>query len=97
MREELSELEHKQWMKWSKTLAKELEMFRKDLYDARFGDIPLEDERNIIGAIIKCIDYRLERWKQNWKPYNKLDEKTKDFDRIWADKVLTIFYRDFNP
>ena len=30
----------------------------------------------------------LDKWKKNWKPYSELDEKTKESDRIWADKVM---------
>jgi len=33
---------------------------------------------------------RLDRWKKDWVDYKKLDEKTKDFDREWADKVFDI-------
>jgi hypothetical protein len=62
IREELSELEHDQWMKWSKDIANE-EDISKD---------------------------RLDRWKKDWVDYKKLDEKTKDFDREWADKVINI-------
>lgn len=29
-----------------------------------------------------------QKWLPNWKPYDELDERTKDFDREWADKVL---------
>jgi bifunctional non-homologous end joining protein LigD len=60
--EELSELEHEQWMKWSKDVAKK-------------EDISPE---------------RLERWKEYWKPYDKLPEDVKDDDREWAEKVLKL-------
>ena len=63
IREELAELEHEQWISWSK-------------YVAEHNDIPKE---------------LLEKWEKNWKPYPELDEKTKDSDRIWADKVLKVF------
>ncbi len=60
--EDLADLEHEQWMSWSK-------------YVAKNNKIPKE---------------LLEKWKKNWKPYSKLDEKTKDSDREWAKKVINI-------
>lgn len=33
---------------------------------------------------------RIERWQRYWVPYADLDEPTKDFDREWADRVLSI-------
>jgi hypothetical protein len=30
------------------------------------------------------------RWAKNWKPYDELDEETKEHDRKWARKVLDI-------
>ena len=62
LREELSALEHDQWIYWTKGIAKE-------------EDISKE---------------RLERWEKEYIDYEKLSEKTKDFDREWADKVLKI-------
>ena len=35
-----------------------------------------------------------ERWKKNWKPYFDLDEKVKDADRVWADKVLKLLEKE---
>ena len=60
--EELSDLEHEQWMKWSKELAKKE----------------------------KLSEERVERWEKDWKPYDKLRDDIKEFDRIWARKVLKI-------
>ena len=34
--------------------------------------------------------FRRKRWEKYMVPYVKLDEKTKDYDRKWADKVLNI-------
>jgi hypothetical protein len=42
-----------------------------------------EWEEELPAALIK-------KWKANWKPYNDLSEKTKDSDRIWADKIISI-------
>lgn len=73
--ERLSELEHIQWEDWSKELAKHLEEWKTDL--------PEQPEE-----VIEKINNRLSRWETNWKPYSKLDEKTKDYDRKWAKIVL---------
>jgi len=63
LREELSDLEHKQWMEWAKSILKS------------------ED----------ISEDRAKRWKEEcFKPYDKLSEEMKDFDREWADKVLKI-------
>jgi len=35
-------------------------------------------------------DERRARWEKYWVPYAQLDESTKDQDREWAEKVLTI-------
>ena len=63
LREKLADLEHEQWMSWSKHVR----------------------ANNVVP-----IDL-LKKWENNWKPYSELDEKTKDSDRIWADKVLEVF------
>jgi hypothetical protein len=34
------------------------------------------------------MERKLMSWEKNWKPYSKLDEDTKDFDREWADKII---------
>jgi hypothetical protein len=34
---------------------------------------------------------RIERWGRYWVPYDELDEATKEHDRKWADRVLSIF------
>ncbi len=67
LREKLSNLEHEQWMSWSK-------------YVAKNNEIPKE---------------LLEKWKKNWKHYSKLNEKTKDSDRIWADKIIKELLKKF--
>ena len=33
---------------------------------------------------------RLIRWTGCWKDYKLLSEQQKDFDRIWADKILAL-------
>jgi len=37
----------------------------------------------------------IKRWKEQIEtPYNKLTNKEKDSDRVWADKVITIIEGD---
>lgn len=61
--EELSGLEHNQWMKWAKDIEK----------------------------TEKITPERVKRWHEDcYKPYDKLTEKLKEFDREWARKVLKI-------
>ena len=35
-------------------------------------------------------DDDLERWREQWVPYEQLDEAAKELDRTWADKILAI-------
>ena len=37
----------------------------------------------------------IDRWRSNWKPYSELNEKTKDSDRIWADKIISRILQEF--
>ena len=60
LREIFANLEHEQWMKWSKHIRAN-------------NSIPRD---------------LLIKWEKNWKPYSELDEKTKDYDRVWADKII---------
>jgi len=36
---------------------------------------------------------RIERWRRFMVPYSELDEATKDYDRVWADRVLLAMQR----
>jgi hypothetical protein len=33
---------------------------------------------------------RLQRWKKEWIDYKSLSEETKEFDRKWARKVISL-------
>lgn len=72
--EELSALEHEQWMTWSKTVFKRM-------YDM------LMDEGKTGHEIVASMEIR---WEPNWIPYGDLDEETKEYDREWAEKALAI-------
>jgi hypothetical protein len=76
IREHLSALEHEQWTAWSKAIAKELHDIKVLCYMGKTTEA------------IQKINGRLNRWEKNWKPYNKLSDDMKEFDREWADKVL---------
>lgn len=58
--ETLAEIEHKQWIEWSKTVAKQ-ETISKE---------------------------RLDRWESCWIPYKDLSEEMKEFDRVYARKII---------
>jgi len=78
--ERLAELEHEQWIEWSKNIAPEL----SDLRNA--ASVPL-----VKDSLVLRTTERLQRWSSFWIPYDKLNEKTKEQDRKWARKVLQIF------
>lgn len=76
--EELSNLEHQQWMEWSKEIAKELEELKVLCYAGK------------TTKAIQKINKRLNRWEKYWVEYGKLDDETKEFDRVWARKVMKV-------
>ena len=68
--EKLSELEHEQWMKWSKVVAQDIELAITYLEDGAFMT-----SRDILVK-------RLEKWKPNWKPYQKLPNTIQKYHKI---------------
>lgn len=76
LREWLSEQEHIQWEFWSKEISKELQEIKVLCYAGKTKEA------------IQKINYRLNRWEKFWKPYNKLTQEIKEYDRVWADKIL---------
>lgn len=88
--EALADLEHRQWETWSRDVARTL---REAIHSARLADALLHDGSETQLQIRRCIaalEGRLERWKKNWQPYAKLSEEVKEYDRVWARKVLAI-------
>lgn len=75
----LAELEHQQWEYWTKAKWSELRSIKRNLEEA----IDIE-------SAIKELQSIYDRWRKNWKPYSELDEKTKDKDREWAEKVIPL-------
>ena len=78
--EKLAELEHEQWVEWSKSIASEL----VELRDAASVSLVKDN------LVLKTTE-RLQRWNSFWVSYDELNEKTKEQDRVWARKVLHIF------
>jgi hypothetical protein len=77
--EAIAELEHEQWLVWTRSVDKEL---KRIAY--------LINQRKVIEAEEVLYDLR-NKWYKNWRPYKELDEKTKDLDRFWAKKVWNLF------
>jgi len=42
------------------------------------------------SVALEVSDKRRRRWEKYWVPYAELDESVKDWDRVWAKKVLKI-------
>lgn len=78
LREKLAELEHEQWQNWSYKIKEELD---------KIHQLIVNDKGYEARLLISKIR---NRWQENWIPYKQLSEKTKDFDREWADKALKI-------
>ena len=76
--EALSDLEHVQWMHWSKNVAYTLEL----ALDA------IEHNHSELAKLL--IKDKLVGWKENWKPYSDLPDNIQEFDRIWARKAIGI-------
>ncbi len=74
--EELAEIEHKQWIEWSKFIAEELKEIEGHLVYERTKDA------------LKQLNDIQKRWAKSWKPYSELTEETKESDRKYAKKVL---------
>lgn len=80
--EKLADIEHEQWMDWSKAISKEL----KEIHD-------IAGEFNGASSCIEIqdlIEIRLNRWNKLWIPYNELSEEMKESDREYARKVLGV-------
>lgn len=76
--EELAELEHEQWMEWSKSVIDEI-----------MGG-PMKTKAEMRDDIHELH----LRWLKCWKPYPELPEKAKEKDREWAKKVIEIVEGD---
>lgn len=86
--EDLSMLEHEQWVEWSKQIAKDIE---KLIRLTPIEELSGEDHEFIISQLD-----RLERWDNLWIPYKELTEEQKESDRIYAKRVLERLYFKHN-
>ena len=88
--EEMSEICHDEWVKWSKNISKELNeaigVMKKDI---RFFEENGAENKEAIELVQK-LESRLERWGKLWIPYEELSEEMKDSDRKYAQKMLDL-------
>ncbi len=75
--EELSNLEHEQWMYWTKAVIGKLEK--------QYEECKSDEERNGCDLALKLLQ---RNWTKNWIPYSELSEEVKEHDRKWARKIL---------
>ena len=74
----VAEVEHNQWMFWSKSVSEEL---KKAIVLGR---------TNKIDECCEMLANILRRWEKNWKPFSELSNDSKDDDRIWAEQVFSL-------
>lgn len=93
--EKASDLCHEEWMDWTKTMAKELDeilnAFKLNngyLNDSDEINKPMLIKRNT--QLIEMIEDRLNRWESYWIPYDELSDDVKEYDRIYARKILDL-------
>lgn len=80
--EELSALEHDQWIHWSKSV-----------YDSIEKLIALIDVDGLSDENLEFIETqkaRLARWESYWVDYDELSEKVKEQDREYARKTIEL-------
>ena len=80
--EELSALEHDQWIHWSKSVYDSIEKLIS-LID--IGNLSEED-----AEFIETQKARLARWESYWVDYDELTEKVKEQDREYARKTIEL-------
>lgn len=88
--EDMAEICHEEWMAWSKSVSKELnltiEILKKDIEFFKENDI--ENKEAI--ELVQKLESRLERWQSLWIPYDELSEEMKDADREYAEKMFKV-------
>lgn len=88
--EEMSEICHEEWVRWSKNISIEI----NEAIDVLKKDIQFFDENNIenkeAADLVLKLESRLERWERLWVPYEDLSEEMKDLDRKYAEKMLNL-------
>ena len=88
--EDMADVCHEEWVKWSKNISKELNMaidvLKKDIEFSRENGV--ENKEAI--ELVEKFESRLERWGALWIPYGELTEEMKDADRKYALKMFDI-------
>ncbi len=74
--EQYAEIEHEQWMQWTKAINKELKQIKEAIIK--------EKNQEAIEKLNKIIN----RWEKNHKPYKELPEEEKQKDREQAKPVI---------
>jgi len=92
--EKLADLEHQQWMYWSKDTAQLLEEILNTLASQKFMTEHSEEQGK---EIQKTIDRlwnkgmkKLVNWRKYWVSYEKLEEGIKDLNRRWAMQAFDL-------
>ena len=93
--EEASNLCHIEWMDWTKTMSEELNQILDVLYKNKdyLNDKSDIDKKDLIdknARLIDMIEDRLERWQSYWIDYEELSDEVKEYDRIYARKILSL-------
>lgn len=93
--EKASGLCHEEWMDWTKTISVELNkilgvLIRNKEYLKNNKDIDKEDLINKNDELITMIEDRLDRWQSYWIDYSELSDEVKEYDRIYARKILDL-------
>lgn len=88
--EDMGDICHQEWIKWSKNISKELyaviEVLKKDIEFYEKNGI--ENEEAI--ELVEKLEKRLERWEALWIPYSELSEEMKESDRKYAKKMFDL-------
>lgn len=88
--EDMSDICHKEWVKWSKNISKELyvviEVLKRDI---EFYEENSNENKEAI-ELVEQLENRLKRWESLWIPYDELSEEMKDSDRAYARKMLDL-------
>ena len=84
--EKLSDLEHQQWEAWSKSIAELLQEAHDSLPDGQNNRASLRMK--------KKISDKLKNWESYWVPYEELTDEIKEYDRVYARKILDVLEED---
>ena len=88
--EDMAEVCHDEWVKWSKNISKELAL----AVDVLKKDIEFAEEKGVENKeaieLVEKLESRLGRWNALWIPYEDLTEEMKDSDRKYAIKMFEI-------